>query len=44
MVGLLFAGNTFCAATYMTPVAALFEDIKKVTGACGVRVFDGMDD
>lgn len=44
MVGLLFAGNTFCAATYITPVAALFEDIKKVTGACGVRVFDGMDD
>ncbi|DAA74801.1 TPA_exp: Uncharacterized protein A8136_2219 [Trichophyton benhamiae CBS 112371] len=44
MVGLVFAGNTYCTTTYMTPVAAIFEDIKKITGACGVRVFDDMDD
>ena len=38
MVGLLFGGNEDCSIAYFTHVIDLFDDIKRQTGAIGVRV------
>ncbi|KAM5434608.1 hypothetical protein MferCBS31731_006710 [Microsporum ferrugineum] len=37
-IGLIFAGNTFSRASYITLLPDLFDDIKTITGAVDVRI------
>lgn len=38
VIGMVFGGSAECSVTYVTPIQAILDDIKAVTGALDARI------